>query len=146
VTAVRATLVILGLSAAAAAALVRLRRRWVVVRVAGTSMRPAFEPGDVVLARARPPGAVRVGDVVVFRWPQQDPVPGYRPAGDDGWLVKRVAAVPGDPVPDGVPAAPRVTPAGSLVVLGDDGGHDSRVFGLLPAARVRAVVARRLGP
>jgi signal peptidase I len=138
-------LVILG-AGIAAAALAWLRRRWIVVRVAGASMWPALEPGDVVLARRCRPGSLRVGDVVVFRWPQQDPVPGHRAVDGDEWLVKRVAGVPGDALPDGIADAGGVIPAGSVVVLGDNGGHDSRVFGLLPAARVRAVVVRRMGP
>jgi type IV secretory pathway protease TraF len=58
-------------------------------------------------------------------------------------MVKRVAAVPGDRVPIDVVATGTVPP-GALVVFGDNGGYDSRVFGPLPFDRLLGVVVRRL--
>lgn len=103
----------------AVAAVVVIRRRWVVVVVRGDSMLPAYADGQRVLAR-RVHRRVRVGDVAAFA----------RPGGPDTeWLVKRVA---------------EVQPDGSLIVLGDNGGFDSRDFGALSARDVRAVLVRRL--
>jgi signal peptidase I len=72
------------------------RRHLAVITVVGTSMRPTFQPGDRVLVRRGGRTALRAGQVVVA-------VPGrpqrritYR---DPLLLIKRVAAVPGDPVP-----------------------------------------------
>jgi signal peptidase I len=133
-----------------------LRRRILVVVVRGDSMLPSLRHGDVLLARRRPRG-IRVGDVAVASWPVAVPE-----ESSPRWLVKRVAATAGDRVPDcvrraadavpaevaaavaGAAAAPETVPPGHLVVLGDNGGYDSRVFGLLPADRVLAIVARRL--
>ncbi|HXV92379.1 MAG TPA: S26 family signal peptidase [Pseudonocardia sp.] len=132
-----------GVLTVAAAGVLALRRTWTVVTVVGGSMLPTFRDGDVVLVRRRRPDRVGVGDVVVFTPPpRQGAVPG------DGreprrWMVKRVAAVPGDPVPEDVPRTGPV-PAGSLVVLGDNGGYDSRAFGWLPSANLLGVVVRPL--
>lgn len=122
----------------AAAALVAavalcLRRRLLVATVVGTSMLPAYRPGERVLVRRRAPG-LRVGDVVVVVSPDEAGDP------DPRLLVKRVAALAGDPLADGA-----VVPRGTVVVLGDNGGYDSREFGPLPHAQVVGVVLRRLG-
>ncbi len=140
----------LGAGAGAVVALaVLLRRRWTVVRVRGGSMEPALHDGDVLLAR-RHGRAVRRGDIVVLRRPAGAAVPPgaaavhggpvAAPAGE-GWLVKRVVAVPGDPGPPGVPG---VVPAGAVVVFGDRPGLDSRLFGPVPIATIHATVVRRL--
>jgi signal peptidase I len=113
---------------------VALRRRWIVVTVFGASMLPALHHGDVVLGRRRAASRIRRADVVVLRAPG-------RP---DDLLVKRVAAVAGDPVPDGVPATAAVVAAGHVVVIGDNGGLDSRAFGPVPHDLLLAVVVRRL--
>lgn len=135
------------------AGVVAARRRFVVVRVAGTSMVPTYQPGDRVLIRRGGRAVPRRGQVVVFRRLQ----PGG--AGSSGrasglreteWLIKRVAAMPGDKVPDqvapGVHAAPGdVVPSGRLVVLGDGPtSRDSRHWGYLPVSEVLGVVVRRL--
>lgn len=117
-----------------AATVVALRREWMVVTVVGGSMLPSLREGDVVLARRRHPRHARVGDVVIFEPPGVD---------DGRWMIKRVAAVSGDPLPRRVPGEGRV-PASSLVVLGDNGGLDSRMFGPLPFRRVRAFMTRPL--
>jgi signal peptidase I len=120
------------------AVLVAARRRLTVVVVRGESMSPAFHSGDRVLV-ARTAGW-SAGDVVVFRYA----------SGPDEKLIKRVAAVAGDPVPSDVLAAVREEPGtrvpdGFLVVIGDAvQSTDSRSFGYLSADAVIGVVARRL--
>lgn len=112
--------------ALAGAAVVLVRRTWLVVTVRGGSMLPALREGDVLLAsRVR---RARVRDVVVLADPY-----------GEGLLVKRVAALAGDPWP----GAGRVPPR-TVVVLGDNGGLDSRMFGPVPLDRLRGVVVRRV--
>lgn|GEM_PF-6494381 len=53
------------LVAAAAVAVMAARRRFVVVKVAGMSMAPAFAPGDAVLARRRTGHQTRAGAAAV---------------------------------------------------------------------------------
>ncbi|WP_228645585.1 S26 family signal peptidase [Microtetraspora sp. AC03309] len=135
---------------AATVSVVLLRRRWLVVAVRGESMLPALHDGDTVLVRRRRANEVSVGDIVVVESPGRDgrwaSPPAHRYTPDRHWMVKRVAALGGDRVPDGVPAPSPVVPLGALVVLGDNGGYDSRVFGLLPADRMLGTVARVLAP
>lgn len=129
---------------AAVAGVVVLRRRWMVVTVVGTSMLPALHPGDVVLARRCNPARLSVGDVIVLAPPDGAPGrPGRTPEPGQTWLVKRVVAVPGEPLPYDRSA---VVPARAVVVLGDNGGHDSRTFGPLPYDRVIGVIVRRVRP
>jgi type IV secretory pathway protease TraF len=66
-------------------------------------------------------------------------------------MIKRVAAVPGEPVPEAVwPAVAAIggqsVPAGSLVVLGDNtaDSKDSRTIGYIPADRVLGVMLHPL--
>jgi signal peptidase I len=117
-----------------------LRRRLLVVTVEGGSMTPTFAPGDRLLVRRTALSALRRGDAVVLRSPGGD-LPGEPP-----YLVKRAAALPGDAVPDSVPADGPVVPPGRLAVLGDNaaGSADSRTMGLLPADVVVGVVLRRM--
>ncbi|MDJ0461235.1 S26 family signal peptidase [Streptomyces sp. H27-C3] len=134
-------------------------RRLVAVTVSGRSMEPAHHEGDQVLVRRRAvpvPGAVVVVERPPFRSPWTEP-PVASTAGphliyERQWVIKRVAAVPGDRVPrDGVPAladAPGpVVPPGMLVLLGDNEAesYDSRQVGYFPAARVLGAVVRRQG-
>jgi signal peptidase I len=138
-TAVTATLVA---AAAGVGALVAVRRRWMVVTVRGTSMLPALRPGDVVLVRRGAPARMAVGDVVVLDPPDGTARPtSRRPGPGRTWLVKRIAAGPGEPLP--YPGEGRVPP-GAVAVLGDNGGHDSRRFGPVPHERVLGVVVRRI--
>ncbi|WP_220499876.1 S26 family signal peptidase [Microbispora sp. H10949] len=216
-----AGLLVAGLLVAGVVAGLFARRRFVVVRVSGTSMVPAYRPGDRVLVRRGGRTALRRGQVVVFRHGSRDgtgpgtpegttpgtpdstdpgtipgtpggtdpgtipgtpdstdpgtpggsgsPFPGGTNAGPHGgrspyggaatevarlggtsWLIKRIAAVPGDRVPDqvmaGVRAAPGdLVPAGRLVVLGDGpASMDSRRWGYLRTDEVLGVVIRSL--
>jgi signal peptidase I len=132
--------------AIAIAALAALRWRYAIVTVAGESMEPALRDGDRVLVRRCGVGKLRAGQLVVFREP--DPyglLPRRRPAcltgaNHEDWIVKRVAAVPGEPVPGVVrkvvgPTA--VVPPRSIVVLGDTvASVDSRLWGLVPASHI----------
>ncbi len=121
-----------------AGVLLWLRRHYAAVTVRGLSMQPTLRDGDRVLVRRVPPGRLRVGDVVVAR-------PG-RSGGS--WLVKRVAALPGDPVPEAVSARVdrAAVPDGALVLLGDNPAvsWDSRTLGLFDAVLLLGRVERRL--
>jgi signal peptidase I len=148
---IRVVVGLLGL-AVAASTLVVLRRRLFVVTVRGGSMEPALRAGDRLLARRRVPiDRIRSGDVVVLERPDDrlrwtgPPDPGGR------LLIKRVAAVPGDPAPrDMAPALARhpdpAVPAGHLVAFGDNRRHslDSQQIGYFPADQVVGVVLRRI--
>ncbi|WP_248960691.1 S26 family signal peptidase [Sphaerisporangium perillae] len=132
--------VVLTLSAILAIGL-RARRRYLVVTVHGESMAPTYREGERVLVRRAPLAEVRPGQVVVV----EDPVPPGR------WIIKRAAALPGDPVPGEVAAAAGAAPgsrvpAGCLVLLGDNpaASADSRRFGYIPAGRLLGVVSRSL--
>ncbi|WP_255684977.1 S26 family signal peptidase [Pseudonocardia sp. TRM90224] len=135
------------------AAVLAVRRRYAVVTVQGESMQPTYREGDRVVIRR--PVTARVGDVVVVeqpdpspfdprrRWSQ--PVTG-RPGGRS-WMIKRVGAIPGDPVPGDIPVPDEVVPPGQLILLGDNAStsYDSRIAGYFPAERVLGGVLRRLG-
>ncbi|MFI0790866.1 S26 family signal peptidase [Streptomyces lydicus] len=144
------------LPAGAAAAL--LRHRFIVVTVRGMSMAPSYRDGDRVLVyRTTRPARGRV--LVVEqpparnRWPKP-PLPrraGPGKAGGRHWLIKRVAALPGDPVPQPLlrataPPRPGPVPQGHLVLLGDNPEHsvDSRHFGFYPSERVLGAVVKPL--
>jgi signal peptidase I len=127
------------------------RRRYVVITVDGTSMAPTLADGDRVLVRRRRIDRLSRGDVVVLE-PPLDPGGRYAPgpaAADGGrWNIKRVAALPGDPVPVGIAAGDGVSrvPSGMLVVLGDNrDGVDSRQRGFFSADRLLGVALRQLG-
>ncbi|MEV8475605.1 S26 family signal peptidase [Streptomyces sp. NPDC051173] len=135
-----------------ALALAVLSRRLVVVTVRGSSMSPAFHDGDRVLVRRGSSPAV--GQVVVTErparggaWPR-GPVRSTAEATGREWLIKRVAAVPGDPVPRALASVPEErVPPGKLVLLGDNRtvSLDSRELGYFPADRVLGMVLPR-GP
>ncbi|GAA4954833.1 S26 family signal peptidase [Actinoplanes utahensis] len=133
----------------AVAVLVWTRRRHAVVRVTGSSMAPAFRSGDRVLVR-RATTSIRTGDVVAVEAPEQGAwTTTPLAAGISGrrWLIKRVAAVAGEPVPEGrVPAlaGERIVPDGALVLLGDAGeiSYDSKQVGYFPADRVLGIAVR----
>ncbi|MEV5569552.1 S26 family signal peptidase [Spirillospora sp. NPDC052269] len=125
------------------------RRSLIVVTVEGYSMAPTFQDGDRVLVRRRTLASVRVGDAVVLEPPDTPDYRSTRP-GTEGtagtvWNVKRVVALPGDPVPRGVPGEGGTVPSGRLAVLGDNPDSvDSRQRGLYSGDRMLGVVVRRL--
>jgi signal peptidase I len=117
-------------------------RRWIVVQVRGISMLPTLRDGERLLARRLGPRQpVRRGDLVVFR-PRAAPAPGDPPV-----LIKRVAAVAGDPVPPWIPdlrASGPWVPAGHVVVHGDNPRcADSRQLGYISRAQVVATISQR---
>lgn len=137
-----------------------VRRRYRVVSVDGDSMLPALASGDRVLVRRTRPTAVRTGDIVVLTHPWQAQL---HALGAQPWMIKRVAAIPGDEVPRAVLeglrdprtrigprtaplAADGVVPAGAFVVLGDnhDASTDSRAFGFVHSTDLLGVVVRML--
>ncbi|WP_117210545.1 S26 family signal peptidase [Allorhizocola rhizosphaerae] len=115
-----------------------LRQRALIITVEGHSMAPTYASGDRLLVRRGK--TCCTGDVVVFRVEQ--PLPDSPPM-----LVKRVAAVAGDPVPEAVrPAvAADVVPDGNFVVLGDNSRSlDSRKLGLIPVDALVGTVTRQV--
>jgi signal peptidase I len=116
------------------------RSRFLMVTVRGHSMMPTFRDGQRVLVRRTGRRVLRPGDVAVFA----------APVSADGdpeipqWLVKRVTAVAGDPVPleiVGGSGGAGVIPPGHCVVRGDNPRSlDSRHFGYLPEKSVLGVV------
>ncbi|NUW32907.1 S26 family signal peptidase [Nonomuraea sp. SMC257] len=139
------------LSLLAAAAVTRRRGRTIVVTVSGPSMEPTLRPGDRVRVRRSPDAVPRRGDVVVVEEPGPcRPGEGGNAAGTR-WVVKRIAAVAGDPEPPHLPAWDRqpsgLVPHGRLVLLGDNpaGSRDSRHYGTVRADQVLGVVVRWTG-
>jgi signal peptidase I len=100
------------LLASAAAGVWTLRRRLVVVTVRGPSMEPTLHHGDRLLVRVLPPDRLSTGQVVVLA----------DPSGAHEWIVKRLVALPGDPVPrDRVPSIGDArVPGGCLILLGEN--------------------------
>lgn len=148
-------------SAIGVAGAVAARRALVLITVSGGSMSPTYTDGEKLLVRR---GRPRVGDVVVFRhpWLAQTPrtatnnrtetAAANSAAGrpDVEWMVKRVVAVPADPVPRDFRQAvaaldPETTvPSGCLLVRGDNPRSlDSRHFGYVSTADVLGVAVRR---
>ncbi|QLQ38041.1 S26 family signal peptidase [Micromonospora robiginosa] len=142
--------VLFGAAVLFVAGMVALRARMTLVTVIGMSMAPTLLPGDRVMVRRVSTSRIRRGDVIVLR------VAGpCRPGDSNGegkgpWLVKRVAAGPGEPMPAVLPSWIRgsgvVEPA-MFVVLGDNPGlsRDSRHFGAVPAEGILGVVVRKAG-
>ncbi len=138
--------------AAFAAGVAGLRRRVVIVTVFGPSMQPALRAGDRVLVRRTRASGLRAGQIVVMERPWIDgrwgTVPVGWPTSNREWLIKRLAAVPGDRCPDGVAqtAAGLTVPADHFVVLGDNAASslDSPSFGYIPAERLLGVMLRPL--
>ncbi|CAG7618798.1 S26 family signal peptidase [Actinacidiphila bryophytorum] len=148
--------VLAALVVAAALAALWLRGRYLVVTVHGESMLPTYRPGERVLVRRTPAGALHAGQVVVLSGHHAPPPEAFPPGMDRTapapWIIKRVTAVPGDPIPrDTVPALRSEpgthVPAGRLVVLGDNPArsHDSRRTGYVAADRLYGVAVRKLG-
>ncbi|MEU8380806.1 S26 family signal peptidase [Streptosporangium sp. NPDC048865] len=165
--------------AAGVAAVFWARRNLLVAIISGASMHPTHRSGDKVLVRRLPAGRIRAGDIVVadvVAVPEHAAAPSYRgtrhaarpgaagtgrrrgtvspwrspPGPAFSRVVKRVAAVPGDPVPASVPrrAGEPSVPDGYLVLLGDNPGQslDSRHFGYVPVTDVVGKVVGALSP
>lgn len=121
-----------------------------MVTVEGSSMEPTFQHGDCVAVRRTPPFKASSGDVVVVERPYSGK-PWGRPSVQIGdghqWIIKRVRAISGEPVPEGIPVADLIVPAGQLILLGDNVNysHDSRVMGYYPTERLLGGVVRRIG-
>ncbi|GAB7188188.1 hypothetical protein ATKI12_8019 [Kitasatospora sp. Ki12] len=131
-----------------------------VVVVSGPSMSPALRPGQRVLVLRRGPARLRAGRIVVVSpdglgaapagaAPVSAATVGASPVGParrqpDRLLVKRLAALPGDPVPPSVRpvVAGGTVPGGHVVLLGDNPefSTDSRMWGAVPARSVVGVV------
>jgi len=144
VAATSAVLVVAGM-----VSMVWARRRFLTVIVNGPSMEPSLRDGDHVLAQRIGRAPVNAGQVVVIRRPP--PWATLTSAGASshrswGLLVKRVAAVDGEPVPvELIRLAPELgplVPGGHVVVLGDNRAHsvDSRHFGFVPLTAILGVV------
>jgi signal peptidase I len=158
-----------------------LRRRFLVVTVQGHSMLPTLRNGDRVLVRRGRrgrvrcgrtgrvrrgrTGRVRAGQITLLRTFRPEQLSGIGDAAalerryavvrpGDPFMIKRVVAVPGDPVPPdladvlhrGTAPPPAVVPDGRIVVLGDNpaSSTDSRVLGYLRDSQVAGVVVRSL--
>ncbi|MFI0480985.1 S26 family signal peptidase [Actinomadura sp. 9N215] len=117
-----------------------LRRRLVVVTVRGPSMEPTLRHGDRLLVRVLPPHRLSAGQVVVLA----------DGSGAHEWIVKRLAALPGDPVPhDRVPSITDArVPPGCLILFGDnpERSRDSRDAGYFATGSVLGAAVRRLPP
>ncbi|MFG2003853.1 S26 family signal peptidase [Spirillospora sp. NPDC048911] len=137
-----ASVVALSLSLAGAMAVLRLRRDHIAVTVRGRSMEPTYRDGDRILVRRN--AKVGVGDVVLVKRPTRAGTAHSRVDGA-AWMVKRVAAVAGDPVPPQVTSVAGTTvPDSHLVLLGDNPGSsfDSRYAGLFSSSQVIGTVRR----
>ena len=132
------------LAAAAVVGVWWLRRNWAVITVEGPSMEPTFHQGDRVAVRRTPGLIVSAGDIVVT-FPIQHSQPD-RACGGRRWMIKRVRAVAGEPVPDGIPVTDAVVPEGKIVLLGDnpEASFDSRVVGYFSADLLYGGVVRRM--
>jgi len=125
----RASVAALFAAAVFTGAVFAARRALVLVRVNGTSMEPTLCDGDRILVRRRKPAELRRGHIAVLLAPEAAQGRDWQ---CPGWHVKRVVALPGDPLPADVPAADDtgLVPADSVVVLGDNPfGGDSRNWG-----------------
>jgi signal peptidase I len=153
----------LGVAAVTAGAALWARLRLVIVTVDGSSMEPTLFPGDRVLVHRRGLAWVRRGQIVVLEPPMREDVRHGAPrtatrsatewmTASGGfnhrqWNIKRVIALPGDPVPPAVTnvGGVRRVPRGALVVFGDGVvSADSRQRGFYVADDILGVVVRRV--
>lgn len=127
-----------------------LRTRFLVVTVQGQSMAPTLQGGDRLLVRRHRLGRLRSGQVVVVdRPPDLVPVPGSsgglltRP---ETRVVKRVAAVGGEPFPVYADEAGSLVPVGRVFLVGDNlpASTDSRHYGCVNDTTIVGVAGRRL--
>ncbi|MEV0300122.1 S26 family signal peptidase [Streptomyces prasinus] len=135
-----------------------ISRTAVLITVHGKSMKPTLHSGDHVLVRR---GVLpKRGQLVVVEqpsqrgeaWPCEPAGLGCRrePLSNRRWLIKRVAAVAGDPVLPGQLGDQDVTdrrvPEGHFILLGDNArvSLDSRQIGFFPDNRILGMVWRTL--
>jgi signal peptidase I len=139
-----------GVVVAATCLVLLVRRRLVVVDVQGPSMEPTLYDGDRVLVRRAPLTAVRTGDLVVVARPDSVDF-----AAAEHWVIKRVAATAGDPIPpviqhswaeNDIDFAGALVPEGQLLLLGDNPARsgDSRHWGFTAGDAVLGVVTRSM--
>ncbi|MFD7029009.1 S26 family signal peptidase [Streptomyces sp. NPDC059917] len=119
-----------------------------LVEVSGSSMAPDFRPGDRVLAVRKGSWLpLRRGCAVIVDRTDPDGGPGERPP---ALFLKRLVAVPGDPVPapftdlPGFGPGERVPPGRFLVLGRHHASVDSKQWGYLRRSDVRAVVIGRV--
>jgi signal peptidase I len=132
----------------------RARRQLVWIRVDGWSMEPTLRDGDRILVRRTGCARLKPGRIVVVQQPEPDLVWAGPPCTSSiegyNWMVKRVAAMAADPLPQGYRALRKVTeptvPSGQLLVVGDNVAEsfDSRTLGFIPCDRVLGVMLWRL--
>ncbi|MEH0546626.1 S26 family signal peptidase [Streptomyces sp. B21-105] len=132
-----------------AGALLLARGRLVAVTVRGYSMSPTLMPGDrLLLLRGRRRVATGRVAVVVAPHPEHGwgTVTGPAPDLCDGWYVKRIVAVAGEPVPRWAGRCPGThVPPGMLVLLGEQpGSRDSKQLGYCPEDKLIGTVLFRL--
>jgi signal peptidase I len=119
---------------------VYVRQRLVVVTIAGISMEPTFVEGDRVLVRRSRLAKVRRGAVIVLADPEAKEL----------WIIKRAAALPGDPVPRAeFPALAGATethvPPDRIVIRADNpAGADSRLWGYYDGHSLLGVAISRM--
>lgn len=110
-------------------------------------MAPALQPGDRLLV-LRLRRCARVNSIITLRAPPQVQLPPGATAGD--WMVKRLVAVSGAPMPSevvcGHPTFAHTTvPTKSIVVVGDHPeSQDSKQWGPIASDLITGVVVRRL--
>lgn len=145
---VAAAPLLVGIVPACFIAVALIRHRYLVVTVEGSSMMPTLADGDRVLVRRTRLSAITAGRLVV-----SEPPTGRRSdgPGPTRWLIKRAAAVPGDPIPrEGAPALRDLpenrVPEGRVVLLGDNPKEslDSRFCGYFGGEQIVGVVVRHL--
>lgn len=130
--------------------LVRLRRRYFVAIVSGSSMEPTFHPQQRVIARKASGRQVSRGDVILIRdhhtsEPSQHSVT-VRDSSTP-CLIKRVAARSGEPIPPAFSlSTDLVVPAGRLLLIGDNpaASYDSRQHGYYSEGDVLGIVLNGL--
>ncbi|WP_406329348.1 S26 family signal peptidase [Streptomyces sp. NBC_00203] len=133
---------------AAAGAVLYVRRRTLVITVKGVSMRPTLSAGDVLIGRRVRARRLRSGQIVVVEKPNpgEDWKSWSWPERSRHLMIKRLAALPGEPVPAAVRGrlGTGAVPPGAVVVLGDNLAEsvDSREIGYFPLERVVGVALR----